>query len=34
KKGLLGMFVGQVMQASKGAADPKKVNELLIKSLQ
>jgi aspartyl-tRNA(Asn)/glutamyl-tRNA(Gln) amidotransferase subunit B len=34
KKGLLGMFVGQVIQASKGAADPQKVNELLIKSLQ
>ncbi|MDP5121146.1 MAG: Asp-tRNA(Asn)/Glu-tRNA(Gln) amidotransferase subunit GatB [Spirosomaceae bacterium] len=34
KKGLLGMFVGQVMQASKGTADPKKVNELLLKSLQ
>lgn len=34
KKGLLGMFVGQVMKASKGAADPKKVNELLLKSLQ
>jgi aspartyl-tRNA(Asn)/glutamyl-tRNA(Gln) amidotransferase subunit B len=34
KKGLLGMFVGQVMKASKGAADPQKVNELLLKSLQ
>lgn len=33
KTGLLGMFVGQVMRESKGAADPQKVNELLLKSL-
>lgn len=34
KTGLLGMFVGHVMKASGGTADPKKVNELLQKSLQ
>jgi aspartyl-tRNA(Asn)/glutamyl-tRNA(Gln) amidotransferase subunit B len=34
KKNLLGMFVGEVMKKSKGAADPKLVNELLAKTLQ
>ncbi|AQG81346.1 Asp-tRNA(Asn)/Glu-tRNA(Gln) amidotransferase subunit GatB [Spirosoma montaniterrae] len=34
KKNLLGMFVGEVMKKSKGAADPKLVNELLAKLLQ
>ncbi len=34
KKGLLGMFVGEIMKKSKGAADPKLTNELLLKSLQ
>lgn len=33
KKGLLGLFVGEVMKKSKGAADPKVVNELILKSL-
>ncbi|MDQ3393874.1 MAG: Asp-tRNA(Asn)/Glu-tRNA(Gln) amidotransferase subunit GatB [Bacteroidota bacterium] len=33
KKGLLGMFVGEVMKKSKGKADPKKTNELLRKHL-
>ncbi|MCK9481806.1 MAG: Asp-tRNA(Asn)/Glu-tRNA(Gln) amidotransferase subunit GatB [Bacteroidia bacterium] len=33
KKGLLGLFVGEVMKLSKGSADPKKVNELLTKAL-
>ena len=34
KKNLLGMFVGEAMKKSKGAADPKLVNELVIKTLQ
>ncbi len=34
KKNLLGMFVGEVMKKSKGSADPKLVNELLVKTLQ
>ena len=29
KKGLLGMFVGEVMKASKGKADPKLANKLI-----
>jgi len=29
KKGLLGLFVGEVMKASKGKADPKIINKLL-----
>ncbi|MEQ8926601.1 MAG: Asp-tRNA(Asn)/Glu-tRNA(Gln) amidotransferase subunit GatB [Fulvivirga sp.] len=33
KKGLLGMFVGEVMKRSKGKADPKIANELLINKL-
>ncbi|MGV3557613.1 Asp-tRNA(Asn)/Glu-tRNA(Gln) amidotransferase subunit GatB [Larkinella arboricola] len=33
KKGLLGLFVGEVMKKSKGSADPKLTNELLQKSL-
>jgi aspartyl-tRNA(Asn)/glutamyl-tRNA(Gln) amidotransferase subunit B len=33
KKGLLGMFVGEVMKKTKGSADPKLVNELVIKEL-
>lgn len=33
KKGLMGLFVGEVMKLSKGSADPKKVNELLRKYL-
>ncbi|QSE96694.1 Asp-tRNA(Asn)/Glu-tRNA(Gln) amidotransferase subunit GatB [Fulvivirga lutea] len=33
KKGLLGMFVGEVMKRSRGKADPKVTNELLINKL-
>ena len=33
KKNLLGLFVGEVMKKSKGSADPKLVNELLLKQL-
>ena len=34
KKTLLGFFVGQVVKASKGQANPQLVNELLTKKLQ
>ncbi len=34
KKGLLGLFVGEVMKASKGKADPKAVNAEMIKALE
>ncbi|AHF16064.1 Asp-tRNA(Asn)/Glu-tRNA(Gln) amidotransferase subunit GatB [Niabella soli] len=34
KKGLLALFVGEVMKQTKGKADPKKTNELLLKKLQ
>jgi aspartyl-tRNA(Asn)/glutamyl-tRNA(Gln) amidotransferase subunit B len=34
KKATLGFFVGQVMKASKGQANPQLVNELLIKKLE
>lgn len=34
KTGLLGMFVGEIMKRSKGKADPKKVNEVLLKKLE
>lgn len=33
KKGLLGMFVGEIMKKSKGKANPKLVNEILLKKL-
>ena len=33
KTSVLGFFVGQVMKATRGQADPKAVNELLHKSL-
>ena len=33
KKGLVGMFMGELMKRSKGKADPKKANELLRKVL-
>jgi aspartyl-tRNA(Asn)/glutamyl-tRNA(Gln) amidotransferase subunit B len=33
KKGLMGMFVGEVMKKSKGTADPKLTNQLLGKAL-
>lgn len=34
KKGLLGLFVGEVMKLSKGSANPKLVNELIKKKLE
>jgi aspartyl-tRNA(Asn)/glutamyl-tRNA(Gln) amidotransferase subunit B len=34
KKGLLGLFVGEVMKSSKGKADPKLVNSAVIKALE
>jgi len=34
KKGILGMFMGEVMKRSKGKADPKVANELIIKKLE
>lgn len=34
KKGLLGFFVGEVMRQSKGKAEPKTTNALLIKKLE
>ncbi len=34
KKALLAMFMGEVMKRSKGKADPKVINELLLKRLQ
>jgi len=34
KKGLLGLFVGEIMKKSNGAADPKMVNQLLAEKLQ
>jgi aspartyl-tRNA(Asn)/glutamyl-tRNA(Gln) amidotransferase subunit B len=34
KEKLLGFFVGQVMKASKGKANPQQVNELLMKKLK
>ena len=33
KQGVAGWFVGQVMKATKGQANPKLVNELLAKKL-
>jgi aspartyl-tRNA(Asn)/glutamyl-tRNA(Gln) amidotransferase subunit B len=34
KKGVLGFLVGQVMKASGGAADPKLVNQILVRLLE
>ncbi|MEY3983747.1 MAG: glutamyl-tRNA amidotransferase [Bacteroidota bacterium] len=34
KTGLLGMFVGEIMKRSKGKADPKKANEIVLKMLE
>ena len=34
KKGLLGFFVGEVMKRSKGKADPKATNTLVVKALE
>ncbi len=34
KKGVLGLFMGEIMKRSKGKIDPQKTNQLLIKALQ
>lgn len=34
KKGLLGMFMGEVMRETKGKVDPKKANEMLLEALE
>lgn len=34
KKGVLGLFMGEVMKLSKGKIDPQKTNQLLIKELE
>ena len=34
KKGLLALFVGEVMKRTKGKADPKKTNEILLEKLK
>ncbi|TWR31014.1 Asp-tRNA(Asn)/Glu-tRNA(Gln) amidotransferase subunit GatB [Mucilaginibacter pallidiroseus] len=34
KKGVLGLFMGEIMKLSKGKIDPKKTNQLLIKALE
>ena len=34
KRGLLSLFVGEVMKQSKGKADPKVTNELLLEKLK
>ncbi len=34
KKGLIGLFVGEVKKLSKGKADPKVTNDILLKKLQ
>ena len=34
KKGLLGLFVGEVKKISKGKADPQLTNQLLIQNLE
>lgn len=33
KKGVLGLFVGEVMKLARGKADPKKVNDVLLQKL-
>ena len=33
KKGLIGFFMGEVMKASKGKAEPKTTNALIVKVL-
>ena len=33
KTGLLGLFVGEVMKATKGTGDVKKINSLVLKTL-
>ncbi len=34
KKGVIGLFMGEIMKSSKGRIDPQKTNELLIKELE
>ncbi len=34
KKGLIGLFMGEVKKISRGKADPRKTNDLLIEALQ
>ena len=34
KKGLMGLFVGEVMKKSKGNGDPKLINQLLAEKLR
>jgi aspartyl-tRNA(Asn)/glutamyl-tRNA(Gln) amidotransferase subunit B len=34
KKGVLGLFMGEIMKRSKGKIDPQKTNQLLIKAIQ
>lgn len=34
KKGVLGLFVGEIMKLAKGKADPQKINELLAEKLK
>jgi aspartyl-tRNA(Asn)/glutamyl-tRNA(Gln) amidotransferase subunit B len=34
KKGVLGLFMGEIMKKSKGKADPKKANQLLLEELE
>jgi aspartyl-tRNA(Asn)/glutamyl-tRNA(Gln) amidotransferase subunit B len=34
KKGLIGLFVGEVKKLSKGKADPKLTNQLLLQKLE
>jgi aspartyl-tRNA(Asn)/glutamyl-tRNA(Gln) amidotransferase subunit B len=34
KKGVLGLFMGEIMKISKGKIDPKQTNQLLIKELE
>ena len=34
KKGLIGLFVGEVKKVSRGKADPKLTNEILLQKLK
>jgi aspartyl-tRNA(Asn)/glutamyl-tRNA(Gln) amidotransferase subunit B len=34
KKTVIGFFVGQIMKASKGQANPQLINEVLVKKLE
>ncbi|HZY35923.1 MAG TPA: Asp-tRNA(Asn)/Glu-tRNA(Gln) amidotransferase subunit GatB [Mucilaginibacter sp.] len=34
KKGIIGLFMGEIMKSSKGKIDPQKTNQLLIKELE